>query len=139
MRMYVQALLEAKQAKLVSTAVELDEQRERMRRGRFHLIHEQVQEARMEVEKRVLRDLESHVHKAGAAVQEAASARQQVLLDAVEDLAGHEVVEAVLKKLQEHEETVLQQRQQREQVQERQEQGQDGQEEDPVAAQSSGS
>jgi hypothetical protein len=139
MRMYVQALLEAKQAKLVSTAVELDEQRERMRRGRFHLIQEQVQEARMEVEKRVLRDLESHVHKARAAVQEAASARQQVLLDAVEDLAGHEVVEAVLKKLQEHEETVLQQRQQREQVQERQEQGQDGQEEDPVAAQSSGS
>jgi hypothetical protein len=130
---HVQALLEAKQAKLVSTAVELDEQRERMRRGRFHLIHEQVQEARMEVEKRVLRDLESHVHKARAAVQEAASARQQVLLDAVEDLAGHEVVAAVLNALQVHEEAALQQRQQREQG------GQERQEEDAGAAQSGGS
>lgn len=38
----MQAFLETKQAKLVSTAVELEEQKERMRRGRFHLICEQV-------------------------------------------------------------------------------------------------
>lgn len=38
----MQAFLGTKQAKLVSTAVELEEQKERMRRGRFHLICEQV-------------------------------------------------------------------------------------------------
>ena len=110
-----QALLEAKHAKLVSTAVELDEQRERMRRGRFHLISEQVQEARMEVEKRVLRDLEAHVHRARAAVEEAAAARQEVLLAAVEELAGHDVLTAVLKQLQEYEEAVVHQQQQEQQ------------------------
>jgi hypothetical protein len=113
----VQALLEAKQAKLVSTAVELEEQRERMRRGRFHLIHEQVREARMEIEKRVLRDLESHVNKARTAAQEAAAAREEVLLSAVEDLAGNEVAAAVLKQLQGYEEAQLQQQQEQQRQQ----------------------
>jgi orotidine-5'-phosphate decarboxylase len=103
----VQALLEAKQAKLVSTAVELEEQRERMRRGRFHLIHDQVREARMEIEKRVLRDLELHVNKARTAAQETAAAREEVLLSAVEDLVGHEVAAAVLKQLQGYEDVQL--------------------------------
>lgn len=107
----LQALLEAKQAKLVSTAVELEDQRERMRRGRFHLIHDQVQEARLEIEKRVLRDFEAHVHKARAAVQEAAAEREELLIKAVAELAGHDVAAAVLKQLQEYEEAALQQQQ----------------------------
>jgi hypothetical protein len=111
-----QALLDSKQAKLVSTAVELEEQRERMRRGRFHLIHEQVQEARMEVEKRALRELEAKVHKARAAAEEAAAAREEVLLGAVEELAGQEVLAGVLQLLQVHQAvTVLQQQEEQEQ------------------------
>lgn len=71
-----------------------------MRRGRFHLIHEQVQEARMEIEKRVLRDLEAQVLKARTAAQAEADASQEVLLKAVQELAGQEVAEAVQAQLE---------------------------------------
>jgi len=83
-----------------------------MRRGRFHLIHEQVQEARMEIEKRVLRDLEAQVLKARTAAQAEADASQEVLLKAVQELAGQEVAEAVQAQLESYQ-AVQQQQQQK--------------------------
>jgi hypothetical protein len=84
----------------------------------------QVQDARLEIEKRVLRDLEAHVNKARAAAQEAAAAREEVLLAAVEELAGADVAAAVQKQLQEHEQSCLQQQQgKQERDDERQQQG----------------
>ena len=94
-----QALLDAKQAKLVSTAVELEQLQERMRRGRFHLIHEQVQEARQEIEKRVLRDLEAQVIKAQAAASDAAASLEEEVLRLVEEVGGHDVAAAVQEQL----------------------------------------
>lgn len=96
----------------MATAVELEQQQERMRRGRFHLIHEQVQEARMEIEKRVLRDLEAQVLKARTAAQAEADASQEVLLKAVQELAGQEVAEAVQAQLESYQ-AVQQQQQQK--------------------------
>lgn len=90
----------------------------------------QVQDARLEIEKRVLRDLEAHVNKARAAAHELAAAREEVMLAAVEELAGAEVAAAVLKQLQEHEQAWLQQQQQAQQgKQEREEEQQQEQRE----------
>lgn len=72
----------------------------------------QVQDARREIESRVLRDLQAHVNKVRGAVQELAAAREGAMLAAVEELAGADVSAAVLKQLQEHEQARLQQQQQ---------------------------
>lgn len=54
----------------------------------------------MEIEKRVLRDLEAQVLKARTAAQAEADASQEVLLKAVQELAGQEVAEAVQAQLE---------------------------------------
>lgn len=95
----LQALLDTKQARLVSTTVELEQLQERMRRGRFYLIHEQVQEARFEIERRVLQDMELQVLKAQSAAEAASRVREERLLKAVEGLAGHDVAAAVQEQL----------------------------------------
>lgn len=94
--------MDAKQAKLVTTLVELEQQQERMRRGRFHLINDQVQEARLEIERRVLKDVEDKVLSARAAAAEAAAAQQEVLFKAFEQVAGQEAVKVVQKELDKH-------------------------------------
>lgn len=98
----------------------------------------QVQDARLEIEKRVLRDLEAHVNKARAAAQEVAAAREEVMLAAVEELAGAEVAAAVLKELQEHEQAWLQQQGKQEREKEQQQQVEDEGQGQDVAAPAAG-
>jgi hypothetical protein len=53
----LQASLAAHGAQLESCAAELEQYKERLRKGRFHIINEQVQQAKV-----------SHTHYAGAAL-----------------------------------------------------------------------
>jgi hypothetical protein len=95
----MQAALDEKQGKLAGVALELEQQQHRMRRGRFHIIQEEVQRAQEVMEARMLRELDQRLAAARADAAAAVRDKERCVLRAVADVAGPGVVDAVREQL----------------------------------------
>lgn len=100
----LQADLQAEQQKCVSVARELQQQQDRMRKGRYHLIAEEVQQAKADIDKRWMNHLTEQVQltKVQCAADEDVKRQQwqEQVLQTIADTAGDGVADSIRVRLQ---------------------------------------
>ena len=100
----LQADLQAEQQKCAALTHELQQQEDRMRKGRYHLIAEDVQQGKAEIDKRWMNHLTEQLAqiKVQCAEEEAARRQQweEQVLKIIADTAGDGVADSIRVRLQ---------------------------------------
>lgn len=92
-----QASMAAKQQELDAVRADLEQHKDRLRKGRYHLISEQVQEAKLELHKHMVAQWDARLQaaKAECAAEEASTRErwQEAVLQLVSTAVGEDVMD----------------------------------------------